>query len=423
MPMERDELDELEKLLKKARQKPLPFGVCMGKTPENTVLYLHLKKPPEVLMRNAKKAGESSKTSFGTCSVNGKIVSLTCQGDILPGMARNMKRFLLKSDIKMKVEILDPEGNLLESDGDEDEDGEAPTEATGDDVDPAAETWAKVNEELSPAVTRFANSGNEKGPAVQKAWNGAQKAAEGGDFKSAMAVANKIRPLLGVDTEQASETSESAPEDPNALAWAKIAGPLEQLYLKAMGNNPPNRTQLEGAYMLAVDKAEEAKDFKAALTIAKKLRPALEEAAKGPSGTEAEVPKDVVAFQKSRVLWVDTRNKMKSEMKKLEAAIAQACKDDPELAPIANEVTELSKRLDVFDDRLEDVLDQITNTPDGEKRTQLKKEAVAAIKAYQTALGDPFFNDVDSDNGFVNVQVASSATKSLDSIAKVLAVA
>lgn len=419
MPMEKDELAELEKLLKKARQKPLPFGVCMGKSPENTVLYLHLKKPPEVLMRNAKKAGETSKVSYGTCNVNGKIVSLTCEGDILPGMARNMKRFLLKNEIKMKVEILDPEGNLLESDGDEDEDGEAPTEATGDDLDPAAEAWSQLSAALSPAVKTFVESGNEKGPAVQKAWDGAHKAAEGGDYKSATAVANKIRPLLGVPDEAGSADSTDTPaDDPNAAAWAKIAGPLEQLYLKAMGNNPPNRTQLEGAYMMAVDKANEAQDYKAALTIAKKLKPALEEAAKGGSGTE--VPKDVVAFQKSRVLWVDTRNKMKTEMKKLEAAIAQVCKDDPDLAPVVAEVNELSKRLEVFDGRLEDVLDRITNTPEGDQRTQLKKEAIAAIKDYQTALGEPFFSEVDSDNGFVNVQVASSATKSLNSIAKVL---
>ncbi len=423
MPMEQDELDELEKLLKKARQNALPFGVCMGKTPENTVLYLHLKKPAEVLMRNAKKAGESSKTSFGTCSVKGKIVSLTCEGDILPGMARNMKRFLLKNDIKMKVEILDPAGNLLESDGDEDEDGEDPTDATGDDVDPAAEAWGKVSAAMSPAVQKFVDSGNDKGPAVQKAWDGAQKAAEGGDYTSAMGVATKLKPLLVAAADGAGKASpeEAAPDDPSAEAWGKIAGPLEQLYLKAMGNNPPNRTQLEGAYMLAVEKAEEAGDYKSALNIAKKLKPALEEAAKGPSGTE--VPKDVVAFQKSRVLWVDTRTKMKVEMKKLEAAIAAVCKDDPELAPVASEVSELTKRLDVFDNQLEDVLDRITNTPEGEERTQLKKEAVAAIKTYQNALSDPFFADVDNDNGFVNVQVASSATKSLESIAKVLAVA
>lgn len=419
MPMDKDELDELTKLFKKARQKPLPFGVCMGKTPENSVLYLHLKKPAEVLMRNAKKAGETTKTSFGTCAVNGKIVSLTCEGDILPGMARNMKRFLLKNDIKMKVEILDPEGNLLESDGDEDEDGDAPTEATGDDLDPAAEAWSSVHAELDPAVARFVDSGHEKGPAVRKAWDGAQKAADGGDYKSALSVATKIKPLVTAGDIPAAPPPPPGPDgDPNAQAWAKIAGPLEQLYLKAMANNPPNRTKLEGAYMMAVEKADEAQDYKAALTIAKKLKPALEEAAKGGGATE--VPKDVVAFQKSRVVWVDTRNKMKSEMKKLEAAIAAVCKDDPELAPVAGEVTALSKRLEVFDDRLEDVLDRITNTPEGDERTKLKAEAVQAIKDYQSALNDPFFNDVDNDNGFVNVQVASSATKSLDSISKVL---
>jgi hypothetical protein len=114
---------------------------------------------------------------------------------------------------------------------------------------------------------------------------------------------------------------------------------------------------------------------------------------------------------------------MRSEMKKLEQVIVETCKGNPELEPIAQQVSSLSGRLDVFDDRLEDILDQITNTPEGDQRTKLKQQAVNAIRDYQTALQDQFFKDVDADNGFTNVTVASTATRSLESIAKVLAAA
>ena len=109
-----------------------------------------------------------------------------------------------------------------------------------------------------------------------------------------------------------------------------------------------------------------------------------------------------------------------SEMAKLETAIVNACAGDPELAPVAAEATELRKRLQVFDTRLEDVLDQITNTPEGERRTALKAEARLALKAYSDALKEDFFMDVDDENGFEPVAVASTARKALDAIAKVL---
>jgi hypothetical protein len=111
---------------------------------------------------------------------------------------------------------------------------------------------------------------------------------------------------------------------------------------------------------------------------------------------------------------------MMKEMAKLESAILSACAGDAELAPIATEVTSLRARLDVFDTRLEDVLDEITNTPEGAARSALKVQARGALDDYVKALESDFFLDVDDENGFVQVAVAASARKALGAIAKVL---
>ncbi|WP_157046508.1 hypothetical protein [Roseovarius sp. 217] len=455
MGMSTENLDEMQALLKKARQKDLAFGLCLGKKPEDNVFFLDLKKSGEVMMRKAKAEGETGKVTYGTVGVKGKIATLMVEGNMLPGLAKNMKMFMTKSGIKMKVVITDPNGQVLESEGDEDEDdNEAATDAnsadentddiqnrdasaddgndgSNDDNDPAAGQWGQVAAALAPLAAKFEGSSDPRAAQIVKVWAGAEAAAGNGDYKSAMGVAAKLKPLLDAgpaegneaktpgDTNSDGNTPDA--DSPDRKKWEAVQSPLEVLYKKALGNNPANRSKLEAAWGMASEKAE-AGDYTAALAIAAKLKPHLEEAAAAAaSGQQDEVPKDVVPFQKSRVLWVNTRRKMLTEIEKLEQAIIDVCANDPELAPVADEARGLNKRLQVFDGELEDLLDQITNTPEGPDRTKLKGDANAKIREFQAALQDDFFKDVDADNGFVNVAVTATATQSLQAIANVLA--
>ena len=120
MLMQDEELAELKTLLAKSRQRPISFGLSLGKKPEDTVLILDLKKPPQTLMRNAKKAGETPKVTCGSCEVSGKIVTLTCEADIPAGIAKAMKKFFSAIGTNFKVVVVDANGGAFESDGDED---------------------------------------------------------------------------------------------------------------------------------------------------------------------------------------------------------------------------------------------------------------------------------------------------------------
>ncbi len=419
--MQEDEIDELKAGLAKARKKETPFGLCMGKKPEDCVMYLDRLKSPEVVKRRAKKAGETNKLCCGMVFVKGKKLLLTLEDDAVPGMAKNLRKFFSGISMKMKIVVLDASGQELESDGDEDDDAQvADQNQDNNDIDPddpAAAQWLKVSGAMTPLIETFVASGDPKAAAVQQAWTGAQTAASNGDYKSALGVAAKLRPIVSGN----SSSNDVSSDDPNAEKWAKLQGPLEALYEKAMKNNPPNRSKLSGAWGMAIEKAE-AGDFKGAIAIAGRIKPLLDEAASATSsGQEGEIAKDVVAFQKSRVLWVNTRTKMFSEMKKLEDAIVSTCGNDPELADVVTSVSALTEQLNGFDESLQDVLDEITNTPEGDERTKLKQKAQGAVKDYKALLEQPFFKDVDSNNGFVNVSVTALASKSLASIEKVLA--
>ncbi|MCT8329737.1 hypothetical protein [Albidovulum sediminis] len=422
MPMSPESLEELRSLIAVARKRPLSFGVCLGKQPEGAVMVLHRLKEPSILARQAKKEGDTPKVTFGTVEVKGKKMMLTCEGDVLPGMSKHLKRFLASADLKLKVVALDPTGALADDDGEpEEEAGEAQAEAPKP-SSPEAESWAKVAPAMAVLVGRLLDAGHEKAEQIQAAWTRAENAADADNFTEALAIAAKLKPLLTAapapsgGPQPQGETSES----PDARRWAALQPAMARLFETAMGLNPENRSQLNAAWAMAVEKAE-AGDAAAALQIAARLKPALETViSKGATGTAAEIPKDVVPFQKSRVLWAGTKSGMMAEMAKLETAIVNACAGDPELAPVAAEATELHKRLQVFDSRLEDVLDRITNSPEGAQRTALKAEARLAIKDYSDALKEDFFMDVDNDNGFAPVAVASTARKALDAIAKVL---
>jgi hypothetical protein len=54
---------------------------------------MHRNKPPAQLGKWAKDEVEGGKSTFGTASVAGKTISLTCLRD-LPGVAKRFKKYL-----------------------------------------------------------------------------------------------------------------------------------------------------------------------------------------------------------------------------------------------------------------------------------------------------------------------------------------
>lgn len=142
----------------------------------------------------------------------------------------------------------------------------------------------------------------------------------------------------------------------------------------------------------------------------------------GKSSFQAEIPAEAKPLAAARVRWIGVRAQMRSEMKKLEAAILSALADDEEaMAEIGGSVGSLSNRLDVIDSQLEDVLDQIVNTAPGEARDKLKDAARKKVDEYTSVLADSFFQEVDQGNGFLSVAIGAPARASLQEISATLA--
>ncbi|MBC2836523.1 hypothetical protein [Paragemmobacter straminiformis] len=109
---------EIKKFVKIMRREPVSFAYNPGDRPEDDYLGLHRLKPPQVLGKEAKEEGQGAKYAFGTGTVEGKLLTLTCER-VLPGLAKKMKRCLKAQKVMLNVQILDADGTVLEADVEE----------------------------------------------------------------------------------------------------------------------------------------------------------------------------------------------------------------------------------------------------------------------------------------------------------------
>lgn len=136
---------ELKRMIKVARQQPVPFAFNPGKNDSEHYLAMHRKRSAAQLGKVAKQDGVGKKVAFGTAEIDGKCLNLTCERN-LPTLAKRIKKYLKSQKIMLNVRVLDPEGNLLDSD----EDDSIPDDPSLDD---AAAQDAASQPEASPAET------------------------------------------------------------------------------------------------------------------------------------------------------------------------------------------------------------------------------------------------------------------------------
>lgn len=275
MPLDAKALDELKANLVFARKRPMAFGLCIGKSPETTVLLNHKTKEPEAVGRLAKQAGETTKLAFGTMLVEGKNLNLSCHGDLIPGMARRTKEMLKFAGLKFKVRILDAEGNVLEENGDEDEEGggegggggggssaAAGMAAAGAEADPQREKWLQVRPRVAEALDKAEAGGADTG-AARAVWGNALALAGAGDFAGALQKAAETVRMV-----TAAPGSGGGGQD-EAKRWQETAAKLGPAVEGLGGIATPEARKVAALWKFAQSKATSpAPDFGTALKTA-----------------------------------------------------------------------------------------------------------------------------------------------------------
>lgn len=160
------------------------------------------------------------------------------------------------------------------------------------------------------------------------------------------------------------------------------------------------------------------KAFEQAHALLDQAEARLDPAAPSPAPQAAAAP--TVVFTQSRLAWDKTRKLVQNELRKLELAVLDQCRDEPDYAVIAGNTQALYQVLEVLDERLIDKFDEALNATLESDRRARQDEAREIVDEYMDYIrSDEFLHAVD-DNGFVDVAIVSSLTACLTTVGKQL---
>ncbi len=210
---------ELKRALKRGRRRTVPFAFCPVAGDETTWFATHKKKNAARIARRTRRESGQSKVAFGTFVVEGRLLILTCI-DLLPNLAKRVKKHLARENIRMNVRAFDADGVEFDSEiedlGTEDilADVEDDDEA-GDANAPPRDRFARRVEALQDAVL---SARGEAGDRLRHLLLGALDAQDKGDDLGAGTLLDRlethVRQLMRSAARPAvSGTPKPAPQD------------------------------------------------------------------------------------------------------------------------------------------------------------------------------------------------------------------
>jgi len=117
--MDDAQLKELKGNLGLAKKVPLNFAFAPGSGRNESACEMHRKLPPNKLRLSVKKQSGSAKVLCGVASVEGKMLSLTCEEEPPRPLIKALRKFLVEVKLKHKIQILDLAGSVLVADEDD----------------------------------------------------------------------------------------------------------------------------------------------------------------------------------------------------------------------------------------------------------------------------------------------------------------
>ncbi|KIC24298.1 MULTISPECIES: hypothetical protein [unclassified Leisingera] len=247
MPLDASAAKEIKQQMTLARKRALSFGLCFGKKIENSVFLTHKTKAAKVLGKQAKSDGETPQFSFGTLKLDGKELSMSVEGKIVPGMARKAKKMFMVVGLKYKILILDPSGNVVESEADDEDEtaedvpqaapaasGDTATEASAEapaapsaEPDPAEAKWKTTAAKVETNMAKLRDIAGIDLSKAETLWKAIQAKAEGSGFTAALEHIAK----LSAEMKTAAQDAAARAKRQSLLEgkWQQAAAKLEPL--------------------------------------------------------------------------------------------------------------------------------------------------------------------------------------------------
>jgi hypothetical protein len=378
-----DATEELSALIALSRKQALNFGICLGSKPEGTVLKIDRMKASEALGRLAKKESSGNKMTFGTLSSQGRVMSLTCQGDLFQGLAKQTKLFLKTAKLKMAVIVLGPDGSVFEQEQDDEPQQSAPilgpSEPEPSPPEPAAQEQAhdgtvekgRLKEQLVAVHKLAAGLPSAEKARILEAMRGAAEQIKTGDLAVAEAALSKILHYV----QKRSEAPAPDVEKLNA-ALGKLTPAIRAL----IAADPGRRGDIETLIRAARDGANDPQSAKAAL---QRLVAKIKEA---PTAASAAQGFSLRALSKARLEWLAIQPQNQSAIGSLKDAIRRVYDRHADLLPAVEAgLSKLDGVVKTINTELHEQLDDVLNAQDAQTRqahVQTAQNTVARLSNF-----------------------------------------
>lgn len=242
------------------------------------------------------------------------------------------------------------------------------------------------------------------------------------------AAVNKVSEAAQADTAATDAAAQAdappAPEDAaGAAKWQAAEARIQPEVDRLMQEKRGDLAAINRFFNYAKDQAE-AGVFDKALAAAARTEALIKQAAElqGSSAAqeaEAAIPHNVVAYTKTRLAWIRTRGDLRKDLESLKSAIDKTVAGIEGLEQVPAKSGVLFDYLDDIDTSLEETLEKLVETADGDGREKLKAQARKIIEDYRGVLDTDFFKAVDK-NGFANTSIRASALASLKDVSAAL---
>lgn len=306
--------DDLKKIVRLGRRRPMPFAFCPSVGEDESLFATHRKKPPELIARMTRKESGQTKVAYGTFVILGKLMVLTCIKE-LPAIAKKLKKHMRAERLPLNVRVMDMSGREIEADIDAFDDGEDPFAGDDDDEEdsttdgfvrwnaasagprPKADRLGQRIDSLKPAVLA---AGGDRGDRLRDLLSAVIEAADGGrrdraegliarlerEVGALMASSSRpqvTKPEKPVDTARKAAKAVAPRPDPEVMKTARQVATLRRRVARIEGD--------AGARLMAalalVAQSLRAGDGAAAAGALAKIEPAIDRAEAGERATRA----------------------------------------------------------------------------------------------------------------------------------------
>jgi hypothetical protein len=419
----------LKSSLTRVNAKPSNFALIEGKK-SDLVLVTPKPAPGKLLEDTKKECGDGKRVAKGIClKENGQIVFATRSAP-MPAWKATLKKIFQeqKCSIFLPIELRQLGDHESDEVVNEDESGSNETELT-EEAEEANEQessqseseTAKNHESTDQAnpTSDQADSSRTPPPAPPSSQTNTQQQKQSPPPQPKLA--QKPQPQLQPQPQQ-----QQPPPQPQPSSVPPLAPEAEALFKKRYQNcmfaelkvpaaQAQLKTQLKAALGIAKGLGEQH-NFNEANKKLDEVEKLLKAAA--PPQSPVAPKGSMVTYIQAKLNWRNVRTQVRSELQKVEQAVLDACKEQPNIGEIAGKVKNLYNVLNALDERLIDKLDDALKAPDPEKKDFADGKSRALIKEYLGFINsDPLMAVID-ENPFAPVNVKGRLVATLTDLDK-----